>query len=113
MEFIYIVFLSIVIRLIVNAIKDRETVTTSLSAKTSLCRDCAYAHIARGFRDREELIACTYAGAMRPIKFAVSDCTMFCSRNANTAIVRITGFAETLSTLEAPTIAATLRTTND
>ena len=110
MEFIYIVFLSIVMRLIVNAIKDRETVTTTLSAKTSLCRDCAYAHIARGFRDREELIACTYAGAMRPIKFAVSDCTMFISRNANAPIVRIAGFAQsTLDSPQRPAIAAKLR----
>jgi hypothetical protein len=109
MEFIYVVFLSIVVRLIVNSIKGRETVTTALSSKTSLCRDCAYAHIARGFRDREELIACTYAGAMRPIKFAVSDCTMFCNRNANTPIVRITGFARSsLDSPQAPVIAATL-----
>ena len=109
MEFIYVVFLSIVIRLILNAIRDRETVTTALGAKTSLCRDCAYAHIARGFRDGDELIACTYAGAMRPIKFAVSDCTMFCGRNANAQIVRITGFAEKLDwQTRSPAVAAEL-----
>jgi hypothetical protein len=94
MEIIYIVFLSIVVRLIVSAIRDREAVTSTLGVRPSLCRDCAYAHIARGFRDRDELIACTYAGVMRPIKFAVSDCSMFCSRNANSAIVRIAGFAD-------------------
>ena len=110
MEFIYIVFLSIVVRLIVTAIKSgRETVTTLVrNERTSLCRDCAYAHIARGFRERDELVACTYAGAMRPIKFAVSDCTLFCSRNANTAIVRISGFAETMNSPQVPSIAAKL-----
>jgi hypothetical protein len=111
MEFIYVVFLSIVVRLIVNAIQrpNANVTTVFRNDRTSLCRDCAYAHIARGFRDREELIACTYAGAMRPIKFAVSDCTMFCNRNANTPIVRITGFARSsLDSPQAPVIAATL-----
>lgn len=109
MEIIAIAIISFALRLIVSAIDARKSSVTTVftNDRTSLCRDCAYAHIARGFRDRDELIACTYAGAMRPIKFAVSDCTMFCSRNANTQIVRIIGFAQNeLDQSVSPSIAA-------
>src|SRR4051812_15671640 len=111
MQTLFIFILGLALRLIASAIHVRKSAITTVfrNDRTSLCRDCAYAHIARSFDGRKVLVACTYAGVMRPMKFAVSDCTMFCSRNANMAIVRITGFAEaTLNGPEVPAIAATL-----
>ena len=58
----------------------------------SLCNTCIHAHVAYGFGQRK-LIRCTYAWASREIRFAVSNCTMYCNRAVATRIVRVTGFA--------------------
>jgi hypothetical protein len=110
MEIIFIAFVSFALRLGISAINSRKPAITTVfrDDRTSLCRNCVYAHIARSFDRRKELVACTYAGVMRPMKFAVSDCTMFFSRDSNVEVVRITGFAGTLHSPEAPAIAATL-----
>ena len=95
MEITYIFFLAAIFRTIVNAVNHRRPAITTLFDRTpqSLCSTCAYAHIAHGFDDRQKLMACTYGGSVRPLKFAVSECTLFCNRNANSQTVRITGFA--------------------
>lgn len=84
----------------------KPEMNTVISARTSLCRECSYAHIARGLRIRDELIECTYGGTVRRVKFVVSECSMYRNRNANLELVRISGFAESLDTRTRPAIAA-------
>ena len=96
MEFTILIWLVVfVVRVLTRELRKPEAYGV-VSVRTSLCRECTYAHIARGFRTRDELIACTYGGAVRRVKFAVSECSMFCNRNANAPLVRIVGFAETI-----------------
>jgi hypothetical protein len=93
--FITTVFLSVVARLMLNAIRDRGAqMPTITPERESICRFCVHAHIARGYSAQHELTYCTYAGAAREVKFAVSDCSMFCNRNAKPELVRVIGFAE-------------------
>jgi hypothetical protein len=58
---------------------------------TSLCLTCVNPMIARGTRG-EERIACTYAGALRPVTFTVCDCTGYCSTPNTSRLVKIEGF---------------------
>lgn len=59
----------------------------------SLCRHCVHAHIAIGQRVNQRLTSCTYGGVSRAVKFVVSDCSMFCHRNAPVQTVCVVGFA--------------------
>ena len=108
MEIIYIIGFIALIRLIIAQIqKHRNAIETLASQQAqSLCIACAYAHIAHGFTDRQKLIACTYGGSVRTLKFAVSNCTLFCNRNAGTQIVRVIGFADTVEQSVSPSVAA-------
>jgi hypothetical protein len=93
--FITVVFLSAVARLVLNAIRDPGGQNLTIApAPESICLNCVYAHIARGYRASEELTYCTYAGTARELKFAVSDCSMFCHRCAGPEIVQVIGFAD-------------------
>jgi hypothetical protein len=74
----------------------------------TLCVHCAHAHITLGHLPGQRKTACTYGGVSRAMKFVVTDCTMFCNRNANAPIVRITGFAQCLDNPQQPAIAARL-----
>lgn len=110
--FITTVFLSVIARLILNAVRDRgPMVTTIAPERESICLYCAYAHVARGYAG-EELTYCTYAGTTRELKFAVSDCSMFCNRNANSNIVRVIGFADIRADSQVLPAAARLSTDN-
>ena len=106
--FITTVFLSVVVRLIVDAIRDRgPQMPTIAPERESICLACVHAHIARGYSAKQELTYCTYARVSREVKFAVSDCSMFCHRNAKPELVRVIGFAETqLDPSANPSIAA-------
>jgi hypothetical protein len=97
MEFIITgLFLSVIARLILNAIRDRRPQLTTITPECeSICLYCIHAHIAHGYSAKQELTYCTYAGTAREVKFAVSDCSMFCHRNASSNIVRVIGFADT------------------
>ena len=108
MEIFTLIVVIGIIRAIVSAIREQTPVITTLtSAREPLCNTCAYAHIARGYRDRQKLIACTFGGTVRPLKFVVSDCTLYCNRNPGIRLVRVTGFAETqLDESLSPTVAA-------
>ncbi len=108
MEITYLIIFGFVARAIVAAIRDRG-VTTIATERESLCAACVYAHIARGYGSREELTYCTYAGVSREVKFAVSTCSMFCTRTANESIVRVVGFAETVHQPVSPLVAAEAR----
>lgn len=43
----------------------------------SLCVDCVYSHIVRGFEPNEELITCGFGFPPRDIYFPVRSCTDF------------------------------------
>jgi len=45
--------------------------------RKSLCTECNFSHIARGFEPLEELILCGFAFPPREISFAVGECTDF------------------------------------
>ena len=96
MEIIYIIALIATIRAIVAVVRKRQPAITTLNGNTpqSLCSTCAYAHIALGFNEREKLIACTFGGSVRPLKFAVSACTFYFNRAAIPQAVHIAGFAQ-------------------
>lgn len=107
MEITSLIIFGFVVRAIVAAIRDRgPQITTITSQNESLCQYCTYAHIARGYSAKQELTYCTYAGVARELTFAVSDCSMFCNRNANSNIVRVIGFADSFSESVSAQIAA-------
>jgi len=96
MEITYIIFLIALIRGIASALNKCQPAISTLTGNACepLCATCAYALIVRGYGEREKLTACTYGGSVRPLKFAVSECTLYSNRNATSQVVRIAGFAE-------------------
>ena len=112
MEIASIIFLIALIRGFATALGKRRAATTAItnSEPDSLCASCAYAHVARGYRERDKLVACTFGGTVRPLQFAVSNCTSYCNRNAGARQVRVAGFAESVDGALAPTVAAKINT---
>ena len=110
MEIPCLILSSALIRVLFGAVRNRQPATNTLTSNTpqSLCSTCAYAHIAHGFDDRRKLTACTYGGSVRPLKFVVSECTLYCNRNAGSPTVRIAGFAQSQDA-QTPLIAAKTR----
>ena len=49
----------------------------------SLCRTCRHAHIARGFRQSEEMVLCGY-DTLRAVRFKVADCTDYLDKTIPT-----------------------------
>ena len=49
----------------------------------SLCRTCRHAHIARGYRQNEEMVYCGY-DTMRAVRFKVAECTDFLDKTVPT-----------------------------
>jgi len=43
--------------------------------RKSLCMECAYSHIVRGYESCEVLIVCGYAFPPREVRFSVRECT--------------------------------------
>ena len=108
MEITYIIALVAIGRAIASAIRNRQpAINTLVSVKPeSLCTSCVYAHLAQGYRERDKLIACTFGGTARPLKFAVSNCTLYCNRNAGTQVVRVIGFADIVGQSAGASVAA-------
>jgi hypothetical protein len=108
MEITALIIVIALVRAIVSlfAAKRPVVMTLATSAPESLCDACAYAHIARGFRERDRMVACMFAGSVRPLKFAVSECTMFYPRTAEAQMVRVIGFAGIVDQSVSPSIAA-------
>ncbi len=108
MEIVYCIGFITFILVIVKRIERRRKISGALADQQAhaLCTACAYAHIAIGFTDRQKLIACTYGGSVRTLKFAVSNCTLFCHRNAGAQIVRVIGFADVVDQCVSPSVAA-------
>jgi len=46
-------------------------------ARETLCTQCVFSHIVRGFRPREEVVFCGYAFPLREVLFTVRECTDF------------------------------------
>jgi len=61
------------------------------SGQESLCLTCVNAMVTRATNGKV-LITCTCAGAMRPVKFAVCQCTGFCPKARPAKLVKIAGF---------------------
>lgn len=57
----------------------------------TLCLACVNAVVTRGARGKM-LVACNFAGAMRPMKFTVCQCTGFCVKAGPAKLVTIEGF---------------------
>ena len=93
MEITAIIFVLALIRGVAAALNRKPAITT-LTGNTpqSLCATCAYAHIAHGMTDRQKLIACTFGGTARQLKFAVSSCTLYLFRGATEQTVQVVGF---------------------
>ena len=82
-------FLVFIVRLIVEigaAVRARKA-----DKPRPLCTDCAHAHVQYAVNGRRA-IACTFAGAVRPVQIDVMYCTDYRDRNAAPRLVQI-GFA--------------------
>ena len=54
--------------------RKEERMFTFMKADVPLCRSCVFAHIVSGYKGKTKTYCC-YSGPVRPIKFAVNDCT--------------------------------------
>jgi uncharacterized membrane protein len=61
-------------------------------AMESLCFTCMNAVVTRG-RAGKVMVACNFGGAMRPVKFAVRECTGHLVEGSHSKLVTIEGFA--------------------
>ena len=89
-------FLALIVRLIVEiseALRARKA-----NAPRPLCTDCAHAHVQYATNGRRA-IACTFAGAVRPVQIDVMYCTDYRDRNATPRFVQI-GFRRPIVALE-------------
>lgn len=59
--------------------------------EVSLCLTCTSAVVTRGTRG-EELIACSFGGAMRAVEFTVCSCTGYRATSGPERLVTIEGF---------------------
>ena len=53
------------------------TVAVAPAAPKSLCHECDFSHIVRGFKPNDELITCGFSLSPRAICFPVRSCTDF------------------------------------
>ena len=58
----------------------------------TLCLTCVNAVVTRGTRGQKR-VACNLSGTLRPMKFAVCECTAFCVPGELPKLVIIEGFA--------------------
>jgi hypothetical protein len=89
-------FLAFIVRLIIEisrAVRARKT-----NKPRPLCTDCMHAHVQYAVNGRRA-IACTFAGAVRPVLIDVMYCTDFRDRNAAPRLVQI-GFGLPIVTAE-------------
>lgn len=93
MNYIAVIIARFMVRLIVSVMNAFMKAFKGDMAK-SLCMHCVHAHVTIGRRPDQRMTTCTYGGVSRAMKFVVSDCSMFSSRNATSKVVCITGFAQ-------------------
>ena len=87
MESLVIIFVYAIVAAIGYAGRDRSIRGT----ETSLCLTCVNAMITRGTRGQER-VACTFGGALLPVKFTVCECSGYCSSRNTGKLVKILGF---------------------
>ena len=87
METLIIIFVWAVIAALRFAARSRPVERS----QESLCLICVNAVVTRGTNGKC-LIACNFAGAMRPVKFTVCQCTGFCASAVPAKLVKIEGF---------------------
>ncbi len=63
----------------------------SVAKGNALCGTCVNVHNVKGFGGKE-LVYCNYTSELRAIKFAVRECTGYCS-NRIVPLTRVIGFA--------------------
>jgi hypothetical protein len=90
-------FLAFLVRLIVEIVKAVRK--QKANKPRPLCTDCAHAHVQYAANGRRA-IACTFAGAVRPVQIDVMYCTDYRDRNAAPRLMQI-GFAHPIRSLEA------------
>jgi hypothetical protein len=61
-------------KLRIAKLRKEERMFTFMKSDVPLCRSCVFAHIVSGYKGKTKTF-CWYSGPVRPIKFAVSDCT--------------------------------------
>ncbi|MGE0405074.1 MAG: hypothetical protein AB7O65_02160 [Candidatus Korobacteraceae bacterium] len=64
---------------------DRVSLMAENISDGSLCRNCAYAHLERGFNSGEEAIFCTVGNVLRTLAFVVRDCSDFVKNSEKAA----------------------------
>ena len=85
-------FLAFLVRFIVEIVKAVRK--QKANEPRPLCTDCAHAHVQFAANGRRA-IACTFAGAVRPVQIDVMYCTDYRDRNAAPRLVQI-GFARAI-----------------
>ena len=90
-------FLALIVRLIVEVAKALRG--SKANKPRPLCTDCTHAHVQYAVNGRRA-IACTFAGAVRPVQMEVMYCTDYRDRNAAPRLVQV-GFARPIAAVEA------------
>jgi hypothetical protein len=85
-------FLALIVRLVVEIVKAVRK--QKANKPRPLCTDCTHAHVQYAANGRRA-IACTFAGAVRPVQIDVMYCTDYRDRNAAPRLVQI-GFARAI-----------------
>ena len=86
MEFLAIWFVCTAIGIAARMVRRMHAVE-----EETLCLACACAVVTRG-TGGQKLVACTFAGALRPVKFAVCECSGFRAVSGQAKLVTIEGF---------------------
>jgi len=87
---IEIIIIGTVIALFIRLMSLREAKSAAMA--NALCHGCAHVHKVKGVGGKE-LVFCNFGSDLRAVKFAVTECTGFCSSSAPVpAPVRVAGF---------------------
>ena len=87
---IVILIIGAVIALFIKLVSMREA--KSVAMANALCHGCAHVHKVKGYSGKV-LLFCNFGSELRAVKFAVQECTGFCSNSAPApAPVRVAGF---------------------
>ena len=90
MEFLIVWILCGLIGIVVRLV--RVARNTRTVEEETLCLTCVNAVVTRGTRG-QKLVACNLNGNLRPVKFAVCQCTAYCVPGGPPKLVTIEGFA--------------------
>jgi hypothetical protein len=84
-----ILILGMIVALLLKLVSLRKAKRAAMAG--ALCHGCVHVHKVKG--SRKMLLFCNFGSELRAIKFAVRECTGFCSSTAPApAPVRVTGF---------------------